>query len=85
MADNSKALENGFNKAKQIIRERVEIGLMAEANKLAMKAYEMYHSPKMAFTGQTWTGTAVGAFSGPTSAAAARPSARSSASNLRGR
>lgn len=63
MADNSKALENGFNKAKQIIRKRVEIGLMAEANKLAMKAYEMYHSPKMAFTGQTWTGTAVGAFS----------------------
>ena len=63
MADNSKALENGFNKAKQIIRERVEKGLMVEANKLAYKAYEMYRSPLMGFTGQTWTGTAVGVYS----------------------
>jgi hypothetical protein len=63
MADNSKALENGFNKAKQIIREQVEKGLMVQANKLVEKAYKLYHSPKMAFTGQTWTGTAVGVYS----------------------
>ncbi len=37
MADNSKALENGFNKAKQIIREQVEKGLMVQANKLVEK------------------------------------------------
>ena len=63
MAENSKALENGFNKAKQIIRERVEKGLIAEANKLAYKAFDMYRSRLMGFTGQTWTGTAVGVFS----------------------
>lgn len=63
MTDNSRALENGFAKARLIIRERAEKGLMVEANKLAYKAFELYRSPLMGFTGQTWTGTAVGVFS----------------------
>lgn len=62
MADNRAALERGFAKANVIIRERITKGLMYEAEKLAMKAYETYRSPKMGFTGQTWTGTAVGVY-----------------------
>ena len=51
MTDNSRALENGFAKARLIIRERAEKGLMVEANKLAYKAFELYRSPLMGFTG----------------------------------
>ena len=63
MTNNTAALERGFKKAKQIMRERIEQCLVNEANKLAMKAYESYNSPLMGFTGNTWTGTAVGAYS----------------------
>ena len=62
MPDNRKALENGFAKAKKIIHDRIIKGLYVEADRLAMKAYESYESPMMGFTGQTWTGTAVGVF-----------------------
>ena len=60
--NNSKVLDNGFKKAKEIIRGRMLKGLIIEADKLAVKAYETYESPKMGFTGQTWTGTAVGVY-----------------------
>ena len=63
MANNTAALDRGFAKAKQIMRERIEQCLVNEANKLAMKAYESYNSPLMGFTGNTWTGTAVGVYS----------------------
>lgn len=62
MGINTAALENGFNKAKKIIEERVGLGLINQANILAMKAHDLYHSPKMGFTGNTWTGTAVGVY-----------------------
>ena len=60
--NNSRALDNGFKKAKEIIHDRMLKGLIVEADKLAEKAYESYQSPKMGFTGQTWTGTAVGVY-----------------------
>lgn len=63
MSNNTAALERGIKKAKQIMRERIEICLVNEANKLALKAYESYNSPLMGFTGNTWTGTAVGVYS----------------------
>ena len=63
MSNNTAALERGIKKAKQIMRERIELGLVNEANKLALKAYESYTSPLMGFTGNTWTGTAVGVYS----------------------
>jgi hypothetical protein len=63
MSNNTAALNRGFSKMELIIRERITKGLIVEADKLAMKAYETYHSPLMGFTGQTWTGTAVGVFS----------------------
>lgn len=63
MSNNTAALERGIKKAKQIMRERIELCLVNEANKLALKAYESYLSPFMGFTGNTWTGTAVGVYS----------------------
>ena len=63
MSNNTAALERGIKKAKQIMQERIEICLVNEANKLALKAYESYTSPLMGFTGNTWTGTAVGVYS----------------------
>ena len=62
MGTNTAALENGFNKATEIIRTRVIAGLRKEADKLALKAYDTYKSPLMGFTGNTWTGTAVGVY-----------------------
>ena len=62
MVTNTAALENGFNKAKKIIEEKIGLCLIKQANILAMKAHDLYHSPKMGFTGNTWTGTAVGVY-----------------------
>ena len=63
MGNNREALERGFAKAKDIIRQKMESILVREANVLALKAHDLYKSPRMAFTGNTWTGTAVGAYS----------------------
>ena len=61
--DNTAALERGFAKAKKIIDERMRLLLIRRANELCLRAHDLYASPKKAFTGNTWTGTAVGAYS----------------------
>ena len=60
MSNNSEALERGFEKAKLIIYERIVKSLVLDANLLAMKAHDTYKSGS--FTGNTWTGTAVGVY-----------------------
>ena len=62
MSNNHAALERGFAKAKNIIQSRMRSSLIIEADRLCMKAHDLYRSPRMAFTGNTWTGTAVGVY-----------------------
>lgn len=60
MSNNSEALNKGFEKAKRIIYERVVKSLAHDADLLAMKAHDTYKCGS--FTGNTWTGTAVGVY-----------------------
>ena len=63
MTNNTAALERGFKKAQEIINNKMIGILIFQADIIAMKAHDLYHSPRMAFTGNTWTGTAVGVYS----------------------
>ena len=62
MVDNSAALERGLEKAKGIILKRMTDGLIVAAHNFCADAFRAYESPLMGFTGNTWTGTAVGAY-----------------------
>lgn len=62
MYNNIASLEKGFTKAGEIIQKRITGGLIMKADVLCMKAHDLYRSPNMAFTGNTWTGTAVGVY-----------------------
>jgi hypothetical protein len=62
MPTNDVTIEAGFAKAKSIIRNKIQNSLVNDADLLAMKAHDLYHSPMMAFTGNAWTGTAVGVY-----------------------
>ena len=61
MADNRAALDRGFDKARGIIRNKMLRALMGVELSLAVEAQNRY-IPEKSFTGNTWTGTAVGAY-----------------------